>query len=110
MKHTLENIWYFLRSMRVQVLCVLIVIGLVPTYLFFHVISNAYSSNLISQRIDNLQSYGTMLSNMVISSGYLTDQQSSEVEKEINGVAEMYQGRILLVNRDLRVVQDTYNQ
>lgn len=96
--------------MRVQVLCVLIVIGLVPTYLFFHVISNAYSSNLISQRIDNLQSYGTMLSNMVISSGYLTDQQSSEVEKEINGVAEMYQGRILLVNRDLRVVLDTYNQ
>lgn len=58
--------------MRVQVLIVFLMMGLVPLYLFSIIITNAYESRLVSQRVDELQSYGTMISNLVVSSGYLS--------------------------------------
>ena len=65
--------------MRVQVLIVFLMMGLVPLYLFSIIITNAYESRLVSQRVDELQSYGTMISNLVVSSGYLVDHDSEEV-------------------------------
>ena len=94
--------------MRVQVLIVFLMMGLVPLYLFSIIITNAYESRLVSQRVDELQSYGTMISNLVVSSGYLVDHDSEEVREEVAQIAEIYQGRIILVDQNLRIVHDTY--
>ncbi|MBO5484788.1 MAG: HAMP domain-containing histidine kinase [Lachnospiraceae bacterium] len=94
--------------MRVQVLIVFIIIGLVPLYLFSAIITDAYESKLVSQRVDELQSYGTMISNLVISSGYLLEADAVEVDTEAAEIAEVYQGRIMLVDQNLRIIKDTY--
>ena len=73
--------------MRVQVLIVFLMMGLVPLYLFSIIITNAYESRLVSQRVDELQSYGTMISNLVVSSGYLVDHDSEEVREEVAQIA-----------------------
>ena len=52
--------------MRIQVLIVFLMMGLVPLYIFSIIITNAYESKLVSQRVDELQSYGTMISNLVV--------------------------------------------
>ena len=109
MKQFFHKVLYFVRSMKVQVLFMLLVIGLVPLFLLFYIMTNSYESRLVTQRVDELQSYGTMISNLVVSSGYLTEQDSPEVETEAAEVAEIYHGRIILVDKDLRVVKDTYD-
>lgn len=108
LKRYLGRVLYFLRSMRVQILGVFLIIGLVPLYVFSFIITNAYESRLVSQRVDELQSYGTMISNLVVSSGYLVDHDDMEVEAEAAEIAEIYQGRIMLVDQNLRVIHDTY--
>lgn len=108
MKQFISKALYFIRSMRVQVLSVFIIVGLAPLYLFSAIITDAYESRVVSQRVDELQSYGTMISNLVVSSGYLTDAGSSEVEMESSEIAEVYQGRIMLVDQNLHVIRDTY--
>lgn len=108
MKQFISRALYFLRSMRVQVLIVFIIIGLVPLYLFSAIITDAYESKLVSQRVDELQSYGTMISNLVISSGYLLEADAVEVDTEAAEIAEVYQGRIMLVDQNLRIIKDTY--
>lgn len=108
MKQFVSRALYFLRSMRVQVLIVFIIIGLVPLYLFSAIITDAYESKLVSQRVDELQSYGTMISNLVISSGYLLEADAVEVDTEAAEIAEVYQGRIMLVDQNLRIIKDTY--
>lgn len=105
MKQFFHKVLYFVRSMKVQVLFMLLVIGLVPLFLLFYIMTNSYESRLVTQRVDELQSYGTMISNLVVSSGYLTEQDSPEVETEAAEVAEIYHGRIILVDKDLRVVR-----
>lgn len=103
-KDLLEQI----RSMRVQMFAVLVVIGLVPVILFSNIMLRSYNSRLISQRTDELQSYGTVLCNLVSSSGYLNGQDSPEVEQEAEAIATNYQGRVIVINQDLSVVTDTY--
>lgn len=108
MKQFLGKVLYFLRSMRIQVLIVFLMMGLVPLYIFSIIITNEYESKLVSQRVDELQSYGTMISNLVVSSGYLVDHDSEEVVEEAAQIAEIYQGRIILVDQNLRIIHDTY--
>lgn len=103
-KDLLEQI----RSMRVQMFAVLVVIGLVPVILFSNIMLRSYNSRLISQRTDELQSYGTVLCNLVSSSGYLNGQDAPEVEQEAEAIATNYQGRVIVINQDLSVVTDTY--
>lgn len=108
MRQYLGRALYVLRSMRVQVLIVILIIGLVPLYILSYIITDAYESGLISQRVDELQSRGTMISNLVVSSGYLVDKNSKEIDEETAEIAEIYQGRIMLVDQNLQVIHDTY--
>ena len=85
-----------IRSMRVQLFAVLVVIGLIPVIFFSNILINSYEKRLISQRTDEIQSYGTVLSNLVNSSEYLTGQEAPEVEQEAESIATIYQGRVFL--------------
>lgn len=108
MKKQWEELLYRLRSMRVQLFAVLVIIGLFPVILFSNIIIRAYDWKLISQRTDELQSYGTILTNLVVSSGYLTGQKAEEVDQEAESIANIYQGRVMIVDQNLYVMKDTY--
>jgi len=71
-------------------------------------VTNTYDSQMVSQRTDELQSYGTVISNLVVSTGYLSGHASSQVDSETEEIANIYQGRIIIVDKDLRIIKDTY--
>lgn len=73
-----------IRSMRVQLFAVLVVIGLIPVIFFSNILINSYEKRLISQRTDEIQSYGTVLSNLVNSSEYLTDRKHLKLNRRRN--------------------------
>lgn len=108
MRSVWGNLLYNLRSMRVQVFGILLCVGLIPIIFLFRVITNTYDTQMISQRTDELQSYGTVVSNLVVSTGYLSGHASSEVDSETEEIADIYQGRIIIVDKDLRILRDTY--
>lgn len=109
MKEKWKNLWYKLRSLRVQVFCVMFLVGIIPVILISNILLNAYNSQIISQKTDELQSYGNVISNLIISSGYLSGQDSDEVEHEAEEVANVYQGRVMIVDQNLNIVKDTYD-
>lgn len=110
MKKRWKELLYRLRSMRVQLFAVLIVVGLIPVIFFSAIIIRTYTSRLITQRTEELQSYGTVLSNLIISSGYLSARDSvEEVDQEAESIATIYQGRVLIVDQNLSVMKDTYD-
>ena len=80
MKKLWSDFIYNLRGMRTQMFLILLCVGTIPIIFLVNLITNEYNSQLISQRTDELQSYGTVISNLVTSSGYLSTQESSDVE------------------------------
>lgn len=86
----------------------LISIGMIPLILFTLIFINTYRSKAISQRINELQIRGSIICNLVISSAYFTSDSSTEVDSELTQVADIFEGRILIIDSNLRVLRDTY--
>lgn len=77
-------------------------------YLFTHILLNNYMEKAISNKFNQMQNQIIMLSNQMLPTGYLTLADVPEIDVEINRVAEIYQGRIVVVNNNLNIVEDTY--
>ncbi len=97
-----------IRSLRVQSMFVLILTGLVPLALFTVILLNTYHSRAVSQRITDLQARGSIISNLVVSSAFFSNDVSSEVDSELIQISDIYDGRILVVDSGLVVLKDTY--
>ena len=97
-----------LRSIRIQSLFVMLLIGLIPLCVFSLVVFTSYRQKAISQRVSELQARGAVLSNLILSSGFLTNDVTSEVESEMTQISDMYGGRIMILNSNLYVMRDTY--
>lgn len=87
---------------------VLILVGMIPLVIFTLIFINTYRSKAISQRINELQSRGSVICNLVISSAYFTNDSSAEVDAELAQVADIFEGRILIADSNLSVLRDTY--
>lgn len=95
--------------MRVQVFSVMFLVGIIPVIIFSQVVIKSYNSQIISQKTDEIKSYGNVISNLILSSGYLSGQESNEVENEAEEVANVYQGRVVIIDQNLNIIKDTYD-
>lgn len=109
MREKWKQIWYQLRSLRVQIFAVLFFIGLIPVLVFSIIVIKSYNEQIISQKKEDIKSYGTVISNLIITSGYLSGKPSSDVDKEVEEVANVHQGRVIIIDQNLRVIKDTYD-
>ncbi|MDD4112747.1 MAG: HAMP domain-containing sensor histidine kinase [Herbinix sp.] len=89
-------------------LLVFILVGVIPLYLFTHILLNNYMEKAVNNKFSQMQNQIIMLSNQMLPTGYLTLAEVPEIDVEVNRVAEIYQGRIVVVNSNLNIVEDTY--
>ncbi|MCM1245111.1 MAG: ATP-binding protein [Roseburia sp.] len=97
-----------MKSLHIQSMGVLILIGIVPLIIFSLIFLNTYRTRNISQRISEIQVRGNVIANLIMSSAYFTNEEKTEVDAELSQVSDMYDGRILIVDSGLKVIQDTY--
>lgn len=95
--------------MRMLILVTFIFLGVVPLCVFSMVFLNTYEEKAINNRITELENRGKVLSNMLLPTAYLTTGQIPEIDSEIARIAELYEGRIMVVNNQLNIVKDTYS-
>ncbi len=96
------------RSLGVLLFIVLILFGVLPVSVYSVISSRLFLSSAISQRISELQSHAAIISNLVVNSAFFTSENVTELNTELNQVADVYRGRILIIDRRLTVVKDTY--
>ena len=89
-------------------MAVLILIGIIPLVVFTLIFINTYRAKAISQRINELQTRGSIICNLVVSSAYFTSDSGAEVDSELTQVADIFGGRILIADSDLNITRDTY--
>jgi len=75
---------------------------------FTRTILTSYDESAYEQRVSELQSYGTVIANKIISGGYLSVATVAEADSEILPLVEIYEGRIIVVDDNLHVIRDTY--
>lgn len=98
-----------LKSLRFQSFSVIVLVGIVPLIAFSLVLLSSYRNKEIQNRIVELQARGSVISNMIISSAFLSNEVASEVDSELTQISDIYDGRILIADSGLVVLKDTYN-
>lgn len=94
--------------MKTQLFIVLILIGIIPVFLFSKILISTYNEKAVSQRISELQKHGSIIANLLVTSGYMADVGNVEVNSEIMQVASIYDGRIIVVDNNFQIIKDTY--
>ena len=96
------------KSLQFRIFIIFILVGLIPIWVMKYGILNSYESQAVRQRGEMVHSQCAVITEQLGKSGYLTGTASEAVEVEIKQLADLYNGRIVLVNQDFRIVRDTY--
>lgn len=103
-----------IKSMRFRTLIFVTILAVIPPIVMQLILSGTVKHFLVEQRVENLQRQGKMLCDNVVKSNYLdqnysTDSNVSVVNAELNQLAGMYDGRILVIDSNFRIITDTYS-
>ncbi len=104
----LRNINPF-NSLGLRIFLIICFIGIVPVALLRSVVLNSYEKRAISVRVSEIQNQCTILANHLVTYGYLADPSSEIINTELDQFSSLYDGRIMIIDADLKIIKDTYS-
>lgn len=99
----------FFKSLRFRILLILVFIGIVPSFVVETVIVRSYETRAVSIRSVNVKNQCDILGNQLMKEAYLENPESDVINSELALLSAVYNGRILIINRDFRIIKDTYD-
>ncbi|MBS6196287.1 MAG: two-component sensor histidine kinase [Clostridiales bacterium] len=99
----------FIKSLRFRIMIILVIIGIVPSVIVEKGIVNSYEDRAVSLRSFGVKNQCDILTNQLITEQYLQDTSSEAINSELKMLSNVYNGRILIVNQEFRVIKDTYD-
>ena len=97
-----------MRSLKVRIFLIILVVGVVPALILRAGIVGNYEKRAINQRQNVVQNQMKILANHLITYNYLTDTSSPVINAELEMLTNLYEGRVLIINKSYKVVKDTY--
>ncbi len=97
------------KSLRVRFFIVLAVTGLLSCLCVHWIILDSYKDRAVSVKSTEVQTQLKILANHLIVYNYLQSPSSDVINAELDMLANLYDGRVMVINDDLKVVKDTYN-
>ncbi len=97
------------KSLRARFFIVVAVTGLVSCICMHWIILDSYEDRAVSVKATEVQTQLRILANHLIFYNYLQDPYSDVINAELDMLANLYDGRVMVINDDLKVVKDTYS-
>lgn len=97
------------KSMRSRIFIFGLLIGIIPSILFSLGFSFVYENEVEKAEVLSVTSESQILGNDILTSGYLKSPTDEAVNITLDSVAQSLSGRILVLDRTLRVIKDTYS-
>lgn len=95
-------------SLRFRILLLLFVVGILPCIAVTQGFFQLYKNRSIESDVTDITVQVQQLSNRIITSGYLENNASKSFDRQLATMANIYSGRIMLVNNSLKIIKDTY--
>lgn len=105
---TLKNNFKFLKSIRVWLFIASFAIGIVPCVFMTVILLQNYEKRAVDIRTSDVSNQLHIISDHLLTYGYMESGASEVIDAELNQLSNLYDGRILIINPDLKIVKDTY--
>lgn len=102
--------WKFLRSLRFRITVILVIIGIIPSIIIENGIVQSYEDRAVGLRIATVKNQCDILCNQLVKLGYMDDPSNEVINGEFGMLTSIYGGRILIINKDYKIIKDTYGQ
>ena len=99
----------FFKSLRFRILVILLILGIVPSVIVTQLMISNYEKQAIEVKVSEVSTQCAILCNQIIKENYLNDSSSQSVNSKLELLSNVYGGRMVIVDRDLKVVADTYH-
>lgn len=98
----------FFKSLRFRILIILIILGIVPSVIVTEMVIANYEDRVIANHVQSMENICDIMCDLLIKENYLNDSSSQTVNSKLELLSNIYGGRILIVDRDFRIIKDTY--
>ncbi|HJD01444.1 MAG TPA: HAMP domain-containing histidine kinase [Candidatus Mediterraneibacter excrementavium] len=95
--------------MRFRFIILFMLAGLVPCLAVLFGAVKFYELRAVELRTAEMQNQCTILGNQLDNYSYLTDPTSEVINANLAQLTNIYNGRVMIINRELEVVKDTYS-
>ena len=92
----------FFRSLRFRILIILIILGIVPGVIVTYTMLHNYQNRAVAMLTETVGDQCDILCNLIIRENYLNDTDSEVVNSKLELFSNVYNGRILLADRDFK--------
>ena len=98
-------------SIKLPLVLFAILICMVPMMIQSRVLATSSKQNQVDRRIIDVQNQCQIMSNKMTRTGYLsgTAVDNAGIDAELSMLADIFNGRILIVNSGFRIVEDTFS-
>ncbi len=97
-----------LRSLKARIFIIVFLIGIIPSIVMRYGILNSYEDRAVSLRTSDVQRQLNIIANHLITYSYLTDTSSEVISAELEQLSNLYDGRVIIINSNLKIIKDTY--
>ena len=95
--------------LRVLIMVLILLVGFAPVILKGAILSKIYRQTLLDGRKNEIQNQSLILSARLTRSGYLRSaERDASLNAEMDATASAYNGRILLIDQNYRVIRDSF--
>lgn len=86
----------------------LILVSSIPCFAIKEAILQKYEDRAVAWRTAEIQNQSTILSNQLSATNYLKEPTSEVINAELSQMSNVYDGRILIIDNEFRIVKDTF--
>lgn len=97
-----------MRSLKARIFLIILLVGIIPSVCMRYGVVRSYEKRAVSQRTTMVQNQLKILTNHLLTYNYLQDTSSEVINAELDMLSSLYDGRVLIINSNFRVVKDTY--
>lgn len=107
----------YLRSFRVRICVLILVVGIIPSVLLRYGILRTYERRAVEQRTATVQNQLLIVAKHLLSNNFfstmLTEDNSIIASRQVTNaelemISNLYEGRVMIIGRGCRVLKDTY--
>lgn len=97
------------RSLRIDLFLVICLAGILPGVIISLVLLGYYERQAVESRIRLVQNQCLVIADHLYMQGYPDSPDNMTVDSELTQLSNLYDGRVMIINSDLKIVKDTYS-
>ncbi len=98
----------FFKSLSFRIMVFFFLIGTIPAMILSCVFLSAYTKQSLTRLANDVNNQCQILASQLGSANYLDDPSNETITGELTQLATLYDGRLLIVDRNFQIMVDTY--